>query len=177
MTSLHEEPICPPTPSGGEAAASWAGASRRSSSAFPLRDSCSFGQFCRSYSFLRGTLRYTSSYTEKKKRSSQSCSAILSTSASNLQLLYKPFLFLPGKLLSHYYRTSILALKAFLPVHLLWPQKIAPTFATLIQNPMILSRDLNLYPHINTSKHASRIGHTWSRITSPRSSKDLLDTV
>ena len=59
----------------------------------------------------------------KKNWSSQSCSAVLSTSASNLQLLYKPFLFVPGKLLSHYYRTSILALKTFLPV-LLWPPKL-----------------------------------------------------
>ena len=57
-----------------------------------------------------------------KKWSSQICSAVLSTSASNLQLLYNPFLFVPGNLLSHYYRTFILALKTFLPVHLLYPK-------------------------------------------------------
>ena len=95
----------------------------------PPRDSCFYEQFCRTCTVLRGKeLRYTNSYTETKW-SSQICSAVLSTSASNLQLLYKPFLFVPGNLLFHYYRTSILALKTFLPIwhifchsiwHILW---------------------------------------------------------
>ena len=90
----------------------------------PPRDSCFFEKFCRTYTVLRGKeLRYTNSYA-KKTWSSQIWSAVLSTSASNLQLLYKPFLFVPGNLLSHYcrIRTSILALKTFLPVHLLYPK-------------------------------------------------------